>query len=53
MLDIMHQMHIDFLGKAIENLGGFKDPLKFETKARFVSRFSFWQHVHHTRVVKF
>ena len=22
MLEIMHQMHIDFLGKAIENLGG-------------------------------
>ena len=22
MLEIMHQMHIDFFGKAIENLGG-------------------------------
>ena len=22
MLEIMHQMHIEFLGKAIENLGG-------------------------------
>ena len=22
MLEIMHPMHIDFLGKAIENLGG-------------------------------
>ena len=22
MLEIMYQMHIDFLGKAIENLGG-------------------------------
>ena len=22
MLEIMHQMHIDILGKAIENLGG-------------------------------
>ena len=22
MLEIMHQMHIDFLGKTIENLGG-------------------------------
>ena len=22
MLEIMHQMHINFLGKAIENLGG-------------------------------
>ena len=22
MLEIMHQMHIDFLGKSIENLGG-------------------------------
>ena len=22
MLEIMHQRHIDFLGKAIENLGG-------------------------------